>query len=138
MSKVSLMLKAFTSANSLRYPLVFLIREHSYTLNLGAVSIIAEVKLNGKDLSVLWMSPFKVDISDHLKVGKNSLEVKVTNQWSNHLIGDEHYPTQDGGYQLEHQTAKGDMPDWYTSNLSMPAGPKATFTTTPFYKQDDA
>lgn len=118
-------------------PTGFLMGEHSYMLDLGKVSIVAQVKLNGKDLGVLWMPPFKVDISNHLKVGKNTLEVKVTNQWTNHLIGDERYPKQDGGYQLEQQTPKGSMPDWYTNNEPMPAGPRTTFTTAPFYKKDD-
>ncbi|HET8828277.1 MAG TPA: glycosyl hydrolase, partial [Pelobium sp.] len=118
-------------------PASFLREEQSYTLDLGQVSIVAEVKLNGKDLGVLWMPPFKVDISDHLKVGKNSLEIKVTNQWSNHLIGDERYPKQDGGYQLESHNPQGKMPQWYTDNKPMPAGPRTTFTTAPFYKKDD-
>jgi len=57
-------------------------------LDLGDVKDLAEVTLNGKPLGILWKHPFVVDITAALKVGKNQLEVKVTNVWPNRLIGD--------------------------------------------------
>ncbi len=118
-------------------PAEFIKSNRNYILDLGEVSIVAEVKINGKDLGVLWMPPFKKDISGYLKVGKNVLEIKITNQWSNRLIGDERYPKQDGGYALESYRPTGNMPEWYTNNDPMPAGPRTTFTTAPFYKKTD-
>ncbi|MBK0381940.1 hypothetical protein I5M32_03125 [Pedobacter sp. SD-b] len=115
----------------------FLKPNQSYVLDLGKVSIVAEVKLNGKNLGVLWMPPFKTDITKYLKAGENKLEIKITNQWSNRLIGDERYPKQDGGYELEGSRPTGKMPEWYTNNDPMPPGPRTTFTTAPFYKKDD-
>ena len=57
-------------------------------LNLGEVHDLARVKLNGKDLGVLWTAPWSVDISSALKKG-NKLEIEVVNRWPNRLIGDE-------------------------------------------------
>jgi hypothetical protein len=61
-------------------------------LDLGRVKNLAEVKLNGRDLGVLWKPPFRVDVTDYVKPGTNTLEVKVTNLWPNRLIGDAGLP----------------------------------------------
>ncbi|HEX4947844.1 MAG TPA: glycoside hydrolase, partial [Blastocatellia bacterium] len=58
-------------------------------LDLGAVKDMAEVIVNGKNLGLLWKTPFKIDISSAAKMGENRLEVKVTNLWVNRLIGDQ-------------------------------------------------
>ncbi|MEO7309268.1 MAG: glycosyl hydrolase [Chitinophagaceae bacterium] len=118
-------------------PADFLKQNRSYVLDLGKVNIVAEVKINGKDLGVLWMPPFQTDISGYLKAGENKLDIKITNQWSNRLIGDERYPKQDGGYALEGPRPDGKMPEWYTNNEPLPPGPRTTFTTAPFYKKTD-
>lgn len=108
-------------------------------LDLGEVNIAAEVIVNGKNAGVLWIKPFKTDITDFLVEGENSLEIRVTNQWSNRLIGDERYPKQDGGYKLTGNPPAVDskMPDWYIKNQPMPAGPRTTFCSGGFYKKDD-
>ena len=104
-------------------------KKERYILDLGTVSIAAEILLNGKNLGVLWKAPFKVDITEHLKKGENKLEIKVTNQWTNRLIGDERFPATDG-YNKE----KTSMPDWYMNNEPMPKSKRTTFTTANFYK----
>jgi len=63
-------------------------KETSLYLDLGRVKELAEVRLNGKDLGVLWKPPFRVEISQAIKPGINLLEVKVTNLWPNRQIGD--------------------------------------------------
>ncbi len=60
-----------------------------YLLDLGEVKDIAEVAINGKDLGILWKTPFKVDITGALRPGNNEVVVKVTNLWVNRLIGDQ-------------------------------------------------
>ncbi|MCC6490656.1 MAG: hypothetical protein IT364_24435 [Candidatus Hydrogenedentes bacterium] len=57
-------------------------------LDLGAVADLAEVRLNGKPLGILWKEPFRVDITDAAVAGDNALEVDVTNMWINRLAGD--------------------------------------------------
>jgi hypothetical protein len=57
-------------------------------LDLGDVRELAEVKLRGKALGIVWKSPYRVDVTDSLHPGKNELAVKVTNLWVNRLIGD--------------------------------------------------
>jgi hypothetical protein len=61
-------------------------------LDLGEVKNLAEVKVNGKDLGVLWKPPFVVDATDAVKEGENRIEVRVTNLWVNRLIGDQFVP----------------------------------------------
>ncbi|MBO0330315.1 glycosyl hydrolase [[Muricauda] lutisoli] len=63
-------------------------KEASFIMDLGEVKNIAEIKLNGKDIGVLWKSPFKIDITEALQNGENKLEVAVTNVWVNRLIRD--------------------------------------------------
>jgi len=60
----------------------------SVLLDLGTVHEMARVRLNGKDLGVLWCAPWQVDISQALKAGDNQLEIDVANLWPNRLIGD--------------------------------------------------
>jgi len=57
-------------------------------LDLGSVMNLAEVRLNGKNLGVVWTPPFRVDISDAVKAAGNKLEIDVVNTWYNGLIKD--------------------------------------------------
>ncbi len=57
-------------------------------LDLGGVGDLAEVSLNGRPLGILWKPPYRIDITGALQDGGNHLEIKVTNQWTNRLIGD--------------------------------------------------
>ncbi|MEA5460822.1 glycosyl hydrolase [Arcicella sp. LKC2W] len=77
-----------------------------YVIDLGDVKNIAEVIVNGKNVGTAWKKPFNLDISEAVKAGENTIQVKVTNLWVNRLIGDA-------------------QPDAKT---------KSTFTTMPFYR----
>ncbi len=61
-------------------------------LDLGAVKDIAEVSINGKAGGTVWKAPYQVDVTSALKPGANQLEIKVTNEWTNRLIGDRSAP----------------------------------------------
>ena len=61
-------------------------------LDLGVVNDMARVKLNGKDLGVVWCAPWRVDISGAIVQGKNKIEIEVANRWINRLLGDSQEP----------------------------------------------
>jgi hypothetical protein len=61
-------------------------------LDLGTVHDIARVRVNGKDLGVVWCAPWRVDITDGMKTKANVLEVEVANRWPNRLFGDQRAP----------------------------------------------
>ncbi|PJJ08535.1 alpha-L-rhamnosidase-like protein [Flavobacterium sp. 1] len=64
-------------------------------LDLGTIANIAEVTVNGINCGTIWTFPYKADISEALKKGKNTIEIKVTNTWANRLIGDEKLPKEE-------------------------------------------
>ena len=68
--------------------------ESSVYLNLGAVKNVARVRLNGRDLGVVWTAPWQVEITGALKSGANELEIEVANLWPNRLIGDATLPPE--------------------------------------------
>lgn len=57
-------------------------------LNLGEVSDLAEIRLNGQNLGILWTRPFRIDITNAVREGANELQIAVTNSWWNRLVGD--------------------------------------------------
>lgn len=61
-------------------------------INLGEVSVMAEVKINGKTVGGVWISPYRLNISDFVKEGENELEIEVVNLWRNRLIKDKMLP----------------------------------------------
>ncbi len=81
-----------TYTRTVPVPRGWLRRGQRILLDLGEVKDIAEVSLNGKALGVLWKPPFRLDVTSALKLGVNRLEIKVTNEWTNRLIGDRAAP----------------------------------------------
>lgn len=63
-------------------------------LDLGDVRNVAQVRLNGKKLGILWCFPWRVDITKAVKPTGNVLEVDVINLWSNRVIGDLNLPKE--------------------------------------------
>ena len=61
-------------------------------LDLGNVKEVAEVRLNGKKLGILWCFPWRVDITKAVKPAGNVLEIDVINLWANRVIGDLNQP----------------------------------------------
>jgi hypothetical protein len=99
-----------------------------YWLDLGTVKNLARIKLNGKDLGIVWTSPWQVNISNALLAKGNQIEIQVANLWINRLIGDEIQPWD--GVQ------NGKWPEWILNGT--PRGSKRyTFTTHRFYKKND-
>jgi hypothetical protein len=80
--------KAFDLPEALRRP------GQRLTLDLGDVKNLAEVRLNGKNLGILWALPFRMDVTDAIKPTGNNLEVEVVNFWPNRIIGDQALPVE--------------------------------------------
>ena len=62
--------------------------EHELILTLGEVHDLANVRLNGKELGVVWTDPWEISIAGAARTGRNVLEIEVVNCWQNRLIGD--------------------------------------------------
>ena len=61
-------------------------------LDLGKVSMIAEVFVNDQKVRTLWCTPYAADITPYVKSGENKLQVKVTSTWFNRLAYDASLP----------------------------------------------
>ncbi len=120
-------------------------------LDLGRVEVLSGVKVNGKDLGVVWKEPYRVDITDAVHAGANQLSLSVTNLWANRMIGDAALP-EEGKYIDNADWMIGekpgpdgkmtpvmarkivDLPDWYKKGEAKPAGGRVTFTPWTFYQ----
>ena len=108
-------------------------------LDLGIVHCIARVKLNRKDLGVVWCAPWRIKIPAKLiKVAGNILEIEITNVWANRLIGDEQEPEdcewikapKDNAFYLK------EFPDWFLKGQPRPSSGRFCFTTWNYFTKD--
>lgn len=91
------------------YSNTFLINAHSSQrvfLDLGDVKEVAEVRLNGKKVGIVWTRPYRVEITSAVHSGENKLEIDVVNLWPNRMIGD-------GPLPLEKRFTVTNIPDYY-------------------------
>ncbi len=58
-----------------------------YFLSFGNILNIAEIFVNGKSCGTLWTPPYRIDVTDALARGENTLEIHVANTWANHIKG---------------------------------------------------
>jgi hypothetical protein len=69
--------------------------KQSYSISLGLVKNLAWVKLNGRDLGIVWCDPWQISLPDGvLQQRNNQLEIMVANLWINRLIGDSALPQE--------------------------------------------
>ena len=54
-------------------------------LDLGKVANTARIHLNGKPLDISWRAPHVLDLTGHLKTGRNELAIEVTNLAANRI-----------------------------------------------------
>jgi hypothetical protein len=119
----------------------FLQKNQQVWLDLGDVAVIAEVRLNGKNLGTLWHKPFRLDVGQSLRAGSNTLEVDVTNLWINRLIGDEQHPADCKYHNIDMKWFTNrslvEWPDWLTNGKPRPVKERVTFTTWKHWEADD-
>jgi hypothetical protein len=96
-------------------------------LDLGEVNNLARIRINGKDMGVVWTAPFRIKITDAVVSGDNQITIEVANLWPNRLIGDEQKP--DDGIK------EGKWPEWLLTEKPRTSG-RFTFTTYRHYKAD--
>ena len=96
-------------------------------LDLGEIKNMARIRLNGKNMGVVWTNPWRVNITNAVQQKGNHLEIEVANLWPNRLIGDEQLP--DDGIK------DGKWPDWLLEGRPRTSG-RFTFTTKKYYKKD--
>lgn len=63
-------------------------------LNLGRVESMAKVYVNDRYAGGAWCPPYKVDITQCVKKGRNTLRVEVVNKWVNRIVGDMQLPPE--------------------------------------------
>ncbi|MBN1590678.1 MAG: hypothetical protein JW888_14285, partial [Pirellulales bacterium] len=114
-------------------------------LDLGNVRNVVTVRLNGHELGILWRPPYRIDVTRHLRRGKNQLELDVTNTWVNRLIGDQQEPDDCTWYPDQHwggQNIGGPLrafPDWfadYVKTGNRPSQGRQAFVFWNKYKKD--
>jgi hypothetical protein len=110
----------------------------SAALDLGKVLYIARVKLNGRDLGVVWCAPWKITIPRGvLRESDNELEIEITNVWANRLIGDDLEPDDcvwlhpDPAQIPLHEKDQylKEFPDWFLKGQPRPSKGRYCFTT---------
>ena len=111
-------------------------------LDLGVMNDIAQVRVNGKDAGVLWYPPYQADITELLQAGDNALEIVVTDNWANQLIGDEQEP-RDFAVGSEVDWGSGSFgcqlksyPDWFIKGQARPSPGRKTFTTWNYFTKN--
>ena len=114
-------------------------------LDLGDVRDVVTVRLNGRELGILWRPPYRIDAGKFLRPGSNRLELDVTNTWVNRLIGDQQepddcrwYPEQQWGGQNIGAPLRA-FPDWFADYLktgNRPSKGRYTFVFWNKYRKD--
>jgi hypothetical protein len=96
-------------------------------LDLGTVHDMARVRLNGKDLGVVWCAPWRIEVTRDIQPGDNRLEIDVVNRWANRLIGDKQ--------PADANVRTVDCPPGFLGGQTFKAG-RYTFSTHDPYKQE--
>ena len=61
-------------------------------IDLGNVVAMAKVYINEQYAGGVWTCPYRLNITDYLCTGRNTVRIEVVNNWVNRLIGDQRLP----------------------------------------------
>ena len=64
-------------------------------IDLGALTAMAKVIVNGVYAGGVWTTPYRLDITDFVKNGKNEVKIELVNNWMNRIIGDQKLPEKE-------------------------------------------
>jgi hypothetical protein len=126
-----------TYRTRLNVPAALLGAHRRVFLDLGRVEVIAEVAVNDRELGVLWKTPFRVDVTDALKAGENTLQVKVVNLWPNRMIGDEQLPNDCWGRNANGKNVMKAWPDWLVKGTPRTSGRITLLASMQQWKKND-
>lgn len=108
-------------------------------IDLGTMNDIAILKVNGTCVDTLWYPPYQRDITAYVRRGTNTIQVEVTNNWANRLIGDEQLPAdfewgQDRG--ADRGRAMKGYPSWFINGTPRPQQGRKCFAVWYYYRKD--
>lgn len=78
-------------------------------LDLGKLWAVAEVTVNDQAAGIVWKEPYRVDVTTMLQPGRNTIRIRVANDWINRLIGDARDPN---GTHYTRTNIKGPAQGW--------------------------
>lgn len=74
--------------NEVRAPVGWFHTGQHVFLVLDKVRDLAQISINGKPVGLVWASLYRVEVTSALRPGLNKIEIKVTNEWTNRIVGD--------------------------------------------------
>lgn len=85
--------------------------EHMF-MAFDNVGTMAKVYINGKYAGGVWTAPYRLDVTDFVKDGRNDVKVEVVNTWVNRIVGDMNLPESERETYLfvNHLNAKTPLP----------------------------
>lgn len=85
--------------------------EHMF-MAFDNVGTMAKVYINGKYAGGVWTAPYRLDVTDFVKDGRNDVKVEVVNTWVNRIVGDMNLPESERDTYLfvNHLNAKTPLP----------------------------
>ncbi|MGV8963500.1 MAG: glycosyl hydrolase [Candidatus Saccharimonadaceae bacterium] len=62
--------------------------EDEITIDLGNLTSMGKVYINGEYAGGVWTPPYQLNITPFIKTGENELKIEIVNNWMNRIIGD--------------------------------------------------
>lgn len=81
-----------TAVYSNKFDIEELSVDNEITINLGSLTSMGKVYINGEYAGGVWTPPYQLTITPFLRKGENELRVEVVNNWMNRIIGDLNLP----------------------------------------------
>ena len=89
------------------------IRAKRVVLHMDDVREIAQVRVNGHPAGLVWAPPYDVNITTLLRPGLNKLDIAVTNEWTNRIMGDHDLPA-------DQRVLRGPIPPRFGPPIPLP------------------